>query len=180
MKQLNQREKIAVAVGGAALLVFVLLQFVVFPLVDGRAKLNKRLATREKAVAEMRLFQERFQKLSSKSGALVSSLANREPGFSLFSFLEQSAADSDVKEQIAYMKPSETTESEQFKQSQVEMKLQAVSLEKLVQFLEQVESPERLVGVDKLTIQDNTKEAGTLDVTLLMVSVDQVAISPSR
>lgn len=180
MKQLNQREKIAVAIGAAALLVFGLLQFVVFPLVDGRAKLNKRLATRETAVTEMRLLQERFQKINRKSGALVTSLADREPGFSLFSFLEQSAADSEVKELIAYMKPSEATENEQFKQSQVEMKLQAVSLEKLVRFLEQVESPERLVGVDKITIQDNTKEAGTLDVTLLMVSVDQAGVSPPR
>jgi general secretion pathway protein M len=71
------------------------------------------------------------------------------------------------------MKPSESLESDQFKQSQVEMKLQAVNLKKLVMFLEQAESPEHLVGIDKITIQDNTKEEGTLDVTLQMVSVDQ-------
>ena len=35
MKQLNQREKIAVGIGGGALLLFVVLQFIVFPLTDG-------------------------------------------------------------------------------------------------------------------------------------------------
>jgi len=175
MKQLNQREKIAVGIGGGALLVFIVLQFMVFPLIDGRAKLSKRLHAREKAVVEMRVLQERYQKISQKSGSLSSLLSEREPDFSLFSFLEKSAADSEVKEQIAYMKPSESMESDQFKLSQVEMKLQAVSLKKLVQFLEQVESPAQLVGIDKITIQDNTKETGTLDVTVQMVSVDQAS-----
>jgi general secretion pathway protein M len=156
------------------------LQFLVFPLIDGRAKLSKRLGTREKAVAEMRVLQERYQKISQQSGSLSSLLGQREPDFSLFSFLEKKAADSEVKEHIAYMKPSESTESGQFKQSQVEMKLQAVSLKKLVTFLEQAESPEQLVGIDKITIQDNTKETGTLDVTLQMVSVDQAGGSTSH
>jgi general secretion pathway protein M len=178
--KLNQREKMAVGFGGGALLVFILLQFIVFPLIDGRAKLNKRLAAREKAVVEMRAMQERYQKLSQQSGSFSSQLAQREPGFSLFSFLEKKAADTEVKEHIAYMKPSETTEHDQFKQSQVEMKLQSVGLTKLVAFLVQAEAPQQLVGIDKITIQDNTKEAGTLDVTLQMVSVDQVGGTASH
>ena len=43
----------------------------------------------------------------------------------------------------------------------------------LVHFLERVEAPEQLVGVNKITIQDNGKEGGLLDVTLQMVGVDQ-------
>jgi len=93
----------------------------------------------------------------------------------LFAFLEKNADESEVKEHIAYMKPSESRGNEQFKQTLVEMKLQAVTLKKLVAFLEKTESPEHLVGIDKLTIQENTKEEATLDATLVMVSVDQAA-----
>jgi general secretion pathway protein M len=174
MKQLNQREKIAVGIGAGALFLFILFQFIIFPLTDGRDNLTKRLSSREKAVTEMRVMRERYQKFTEQSGSLASQLAQREPGFSLFSFLEKGAADSDVKDQIAYMKPSDSVESDQIKQSQVEMKLQAVSLQQLIMFLEQVESPEQLVGIDRITIQDNTAEEGTLDVTLQMASVDQV------
>jgi general secretion pathway protein M len=60
------------------------------------------------------------------------------------------------------------------------MRLQGISLGKLVEFLGQVESPEQLVGINKIAIQENTKETGTLDVTLHMVSVDQIVVSPSR
>jgi general secretion pathway protein M len=174
MKQLNQREKIAVGIGAGALFLFILFQFIIFPLTDGRDNLTKRLSSREKAVTEMRVMRERYQKFTEQSGSLASQLAQREPGFSLFSFLEKGAADSDVKDQIAYMKPSDSVESDQIKQSQVEMKLQAVSLQQLIMFLEQVESPEQLVGIDRITIQGNTAEEGTLDVTLQMASVDQV------
>ncbi|MDR2548855.1 MAG: type II secretion system protein M [Desulfobulbus sp.] len=175
MKQLklNQREKMAVGLGGGALVLFVLLQFVVFPLLDGRAKLAKRLATREKAVAEMRLLQEQYRKIGQQTGSLATLLAERSPEFSLFSFLEEKSAASEVKELIAYMKPSESTEHDHFKQSQVEMRLQGVGLAKLVAFLEQIEAPDQLVGIDKIAIQDNSKEEGTLDVTLTMVSVDR-------
>lgn len=175
--RLSGREKMAVAIGGAALLVFILLQFLILPLIDDRARLNKRLATRQKAVAEMRVLKEQYQRLHERSGSIASQLAQREAGFSLFSFLEKNADESAVKEHIAYMKPSESRGNEQFSQSMVEMRLQAVSLEKLLVFLEKTESPQHLVGLEKITIQENTKEEATLDATLLMVSIDKPAVA---
>ncbi len=173
--QLSQRERVAVGVAGGVVLLFVLLQFVIFPLGQKRARLTKGLAAKEKAIAEMRTLQERYRQLSSQSGSIAEMLARREGGFSLFSFLEQGAADSGVKERIAHMRPSESPEGEMFRQSRVEIKLQGLSLQQLVDFLQKVESPEHLVGIDKITIQENGKEQGTLDATLLLVSIDQVA-----
>ena len=171
--KLNQREKMAVGIAGGALMLFVLLQFIVFPLLDGRAKLTKRLMVREKAVAEMRLLQAQYQKIGQRTGSLATLLAQRDPEFSLFSFLEEKSAASEVKELIAYMKPSKSTEHDQFRQSQVEMRLQGVGLAKLVAFLGQVEAPDQLVAIEKIAIQDNSKEEGTLDVTLTVMSIDQ-------
>lgn len=172
--QLTAREKMAVGFAGGALVLFVLLQFLVFPLVDKRARLVKGLVAKERAIKEMRSMQEHFRALSSQSGSIVETLARREQGFSLFSFLEQRAADSAVKDQIAHMRPSESAQGELFQQGRVEMKLQAVSLRQLVDFVQQVEAPELLVGIDKITIQENGKEQGTLDVTLQLVSIDRV------
>lgn len=180
LAKLNRRERMAVGFGGGTIVLFLLLQFIVFPLLDGRERLSKRVVAREKAVVEMRLLQERFRKMGQQTGSISAVLAQRDPSFSLFSFLEEKAAGCEVKDLIAYMKPSESTEHDQFKQSQVEMKLQAVGLSKLVTFLEQVEAPDQLVAVDKLTIQENAKEAGTLDATLVMVSVDQAGTAASR
>ncbi|MDY0390897.1 type II secretion system protein GspM [Desulfobulbus oligotrophicus] len=173
LQQLSRREQLAVYIAGGALVLFVVVQFLIFPLIDGRSTLQKRLQTREMAIVEMRELQQRYQRINRHSGSLSTLLEQREPGFSLFSFVEQKATDSGVKELITYMKPTESMEDKQFKQSQVEMRLQGVSLGKLVEFLEQVEAPKQLVGISKVAIQENGKELGTLDVTLHLMSVDQ-------
>lgn len=178
--QLSGRERKMVILGGAALAVFVLVQFVVYPLVDQRARLQKRLAGKEKALAEMQVLKQQFQRLNRQSGSMSDLLDHREQGFSLFAFLEENADESTVKEHIAYMKPSESPEGSTLSQSRVEMKLQGVSLEQLLRFVEKSESPQNLVGVAKMTIQENTKEEGTLDATLVMVSVERSANADKR
>ena len=78
------------------------------------------------------------------------------------------------------MKDSASTCVELCHQSQGGSKLQAVRLGQLVRFLERVESPAHLVGIDKIAIQENTKEKGLLDVTLQLVSIDQVVGAAPR
>ncbi|MGD9947575.1 MAG: type II secretion system protein GspM [Desulfobulbus sp.] len=178
--QLTGRERKMVFLAGAALAVFVLVQFVLFPLIDQRARLQKRLVSKEKALAEMRLLKQQFQQLNKQSGSMADILDQREEGFSLFAFLEQNAAESAVKELIVYMKPSESQEGKNLSQSRVEMKLQGVSLEQLLRFVAKSESPQQLVGVAKMTVQENTKAQGSLDATLVMVSVERPANADER
>lgn len=178
--QLTGREKKMVLLAAAALAVFVMAQFVVYPLFDQRLRLQKRLAGKEKALAEMQLLKQQLHRFNQQSGSMAERLEQREAGFSLFAFLEENAAESAVKENIAYMKPSESQEGGALAQNRVEMKLQGVSLEQLLRFVEKSESPENLVGVAKLTIQENTKEEGSLDATLVMVSVEQAANADNR
>ncbi|MBM9536050.1 type II secretion system protein M [Desulfobulbus alkaliphilus] len=180
MMQLSQREKIAVRIAAICLLLFVGLQFMVFPFLDNRARLTQSLAERERSLLEMRLMQQRYGELNQQSDSLAAVLLQRDQGFSLFSFLEKNATDSEVKEHVAYMRPSQSAANELYQQSMIEMRLQAVSLGQLVRFLERTESPEQLVGVDRITIQENTQEDATLDVTLRVVSIDHVAGIESR
>lgn len=174
MMQLGTRDKIALAVGAGSLLVFVFFQFLLFPLLDKRDRVTKGLGTREKAVVAMREMKVRYGELSAKNVGIASMLEKRPQGFSLFSFLEQGAANSQVKEKIAYMKPSEDSGNELLEQSLVEMKLQAISLQQLVDFLQEVESIDNLVALQRVSIQENKKEKETLDVTLQVISVDEV------
>ena len=172
--QMTSREKNAVIIAGISLVLFLFLQFLFFPLVENREKMKKNVVTRQQQLDEMEQMQQRYALFSQKSDSIAALLNERITGFSLFSFLEQNAADIKVKERIAYMKPSELTADEVLKQSMVEMKLQAVSLKQLVAFLKTTESPQNLVGIKRITIQENNKEKGTLDVILQIVSVDKV------
>jgi general secretion pathway protein M len=53
----------------------------------------------------------------------------------------------------------------------VEMKLKAINLKQLVSFLEQVESPGNLVELKRISIQENKKQEGTLDVIMQVISL---------
>ncbi|MGI6656923.1 MAG: hypothetical protein ACOX5Z_08915 [Desulfobulbus sp.] len=173
--QLSARDRRALIVGTALLAGFALLQFGLFPALATKERLERRVAHKEKAVAEMRLLQERHRQVHQHSGRLSEVLASRAEDFSLFSFLEQAAAAGAVKEQVVSMKPSASSADGPLSQSLVEMKIQAVSLSQLVGLLERVESPEHLVGVDKIAIQTSSRHPGLLDATLLMVGIDRPA-----
>jgi len=178
--QLTGRERNMVIGAGIALVLYILFQFILSPLVEQRGRLQQRLITQKKSLVHMQQLQKQYRQLSQQSGSIASLLERRERGFSLFAFLEQNADESSVKEQIAYMKPSESKEGEAFSQTRVEMKLQGVSLSQLLEFIEKIESPAHLVGIAKMTIQENGKEKGTLDATFSMISVDQPALGDER
>lgn len=173
MMKITPRDRIVLTVGSLFLLLFLVLQFGLFPLMDNRDRLKRGIATREKALGEMNELQAEYRQLHSKANTLLDQLAGRQNGFSLFSFLEQMAAKSDVKKSITYMKPSETPDEGPFKEILVEMKLQAISLQQLVDFLNLIESPENVVAVKRISVQENKKESGTMDVIVQVVSLDR-------
>ena len=171
--RLSRRDRVALLVGAICLMLFGLVNFILLPLLDGNKKLARSIAAREKAVVEMQNMRDQYQKLASQGEGLRKQLAERPASFSLYSFLEQKAATTEVKQNIAYMKPSQTLEDGTLRQLLVEMKLQAVSLKQLVNFLEQIESPENIVALRRISIQENSQSASTLDVVMQVVSIDQ-------
>jgi len=173
MVKITPRDRRVLLVGGVFVLLFLVMQFVVFPLVDNRERLQKGVAARENGLVEMRELQARYRELHGKADTLFDQLITRDPGFSLFSFLEQSAAKTKVKKNIAYMKPSEVADDGPFKEIFIEMKLQTVTLKQLVGFLKLVESPENIVALKRISIQENKKAKQTLDVVLQVVSLDR-------
>ncbi|NOQ46481.1 MAG: hypothetical protein GQ559_07390 [Desulfobulbaceae bacterium] len=170
--QLAKRDRIALGIGGSVVLLFILLQFILFPMLDKRERLEKGISVREKAIVQMRDMQVQYQALHQQNNSLTRRLSARRPGFSLFSFLEKMAAQTEVKQSIAYMKPSNTVGDGPIKQTMVEMKLQGISLKQLVNFLGLVESKKNIVALKRVSIQKNKKIEGTLDVIMQVISID--------
>jgi hypothetical protein len=175
MRQLSEKDRRALLFCAGALLLFAVVQFALLPLMEGRKRLEKGIASREKALAEMQTLQAEISQLSRQSNSLGERVARRAPSFSLFSFLEQKGEEAKVRENITYIKPSDTVSSEGgLEQVAVEMKLQAVQLDRLVALLELIESPENLVEVERISILANKKkEQGGLDAVMRVISLSQ-------
>ncbi len=167
----SRKDRRALALGAGAVLLFVLVQFVVFPLLDKRKRLEHGIKAKEKGLVEMREMQSRFLQLSRQSNTLEERLSKRPENFGLFAFLENKAAETKVKDNIDYMKPSEVAGEGVLQQNMVEMKLKAVTLKELVAFLERIESPQNLVELKRISIQENKKQAGTLDIIMQVISL---------
>lgn len=165
--RLEQREKRIVFLGIFILACFVILQFGVGPYLDSSRKLDRALTNRHADIVELKLLQQNYRELQAEAGGIKEKINTRDPRFSLFSFLDGQASAAEVKDFISYMKPStsETRESELLK-SVVELKLQEVSLSRLVTFLEGIESSENVVFIQRMSIQENSQNEGLLDVIL--------------
>ena len=168
---LTPKDRRALVIGISALALFLLVQFVFFPLLDKRKRLNRGISIRQEGLVEMQEMQSRYTQLSRQSNTLEQRVARRSEEFGLFSFLEKMAAETEVKENIVYMKPSDATGEGVLQQSMVEMKLKGINLKQLVAFFERIESPENIVELKRISIQENKKQEGSLDVIMQVISL---------
>lgn len=159
-KKLNEREKISVAIAGVCVFLFVILQFLVFPLLDKNKRLSRTLLVRQQELMEIRELQEKYRQSAKKAVQMKRQLESRTSGFSLFSFLETLAGQTGVKTQITYMKPSSTpVKDSAYRLSMVEMRLQDVTMEQLLAYLYGIETSTDMLFVRRLSITKGEQKA---------------------
>jgi general secretion pathway protein M len=164
--RLEKREKYILLFGVFFVIGFIVLQAMVLPYVDARQTMTRSLSRNESELVDIQLLRQEYLELKSRQGDIEKRLTARTPGFSLFSFLEEQAAATKVKNSVTYMKPSANEIDEGFNESIVEMKMERVTLDQLVAFLVKIESEEKIVSIQRISIQENGQEEGLLDTVL--------------
>jgi general secretion pathway protein M len=167
LSKLNRREKIVVAAGGGALLLFLLVQLVIAPVFGRNAQLRRTAEAKTVMLADMQRMKAEYESIRAQTRQAESRFTQRDKGFTLFSFLDQLAGQARIKERVSYMRPSKVDQKNSaFKLSRVEMKIEAVTLEQLTQFLHGVESSRNMAAVSKLSITRRDQKEGLLDAIL--------------
>ncbi|GAG47674.1 unnamed protein product, partial [marine sediment metagenome] len=111
-----------------------------------------------------------YQRYRKGSQGIKQILARRKKGFTLFSFLERAAGDAAVKAHIKYMKPSVSPGPGRYKESLVEMRLEAITLQQLMGYLYRIESRKNVVSIKRISIKENKKRSGYLDAILQVLT----------
>jgi general secretion pathway protein M len=167
LSKLSRREKIIVAGGGCVLVLFLLIQFVIAPVFNRSAQLRQSVKSKTLMLADMHRMRSDYDALKSRARQSEARFTRRDKGFTLFSFLDQLAGQSRIKERVSYMRPSIIEQKNSaLKLSRVEMKLEAVTLEQLATFLYGVESSRNAAVVSKLSITRRDQKEGLLDAIL--------------
>ena len=168
--KLANREKNLLISCGIFLLAVIVSQFLVMPWFAERDRLIAGIASREKDVQEMILMQRKLTAAKENTSGVAANLRLRPKKFALFSYLEKTADTNRVKKFITYMKPSASNSKGPLNESLVEMKLAGVGLESLINYLKEIESPENVVYLKRLSIQSSKKQEGTLDVVIQVLT----------
>ena len=188
---MTSRERKAVGLAALAVLAFVFLQFMLLPLLGENRRLHKNIASQERQLAEMRQLAAQAgagEGQASGQGNINELLNQRAEDFTLFSFLEQAAAASQVKEHIEAMQPVQSQQEERgaagtgnnatrtrSRSQTVDVQLQGLSLGQLAHFLDLVESPQNLVAVERLIIQGGGRDGAPLNASLRVQGVERNA-----
>lgn len=161
-----KREKLMVGGMLIAVAALILYHFLLSPLLDSRQRLQKSLLKKQVALQQVQKLQQEYESLQHTSGDIQQRVAKRPKSFTLFSFIEQKATSSGIKEKINYMKPSEVESDALLQESRVDMKLEKITLKNLVDFLKGVESTQNVVSINRISIQEYGKEQGYLNAII--------------
>ena len=169
--KLARREKYLVSLAGCVIFLIVIHNLLIGPFFDEKKRLETGVKTKEAALDEIVMLSAEYQTLKKGDRGFHELLTKREKGFTLFSFLEKEAAESDVKGHIKHMKPSVSETTGPYKESMVEMKLEGITLKQLVKYLHRIESPEEVIFIKRISIKENRKESGYLNVVLNVLTL---------
>ncbi len=169
---LDGREKGVLLGGIIFVLCFFVLQLVILPLLDVRTNLETSIEKKSRELEKIKQLKGEYQQLKVQEGGIQAMIADRSPGFTLFTFLDKQVTEAQVKKQIKYMKPSTEEGDDNLNESMVEMKLQRITLKALVSFIMLVESEENVVSIRRISVQESGNEQGYLDVILQIITFE--------
>lgn len=172
LDSLDAREKRVLLGGCVFILCFAVLQLVILPFWNSRANIETSIERKRGELIKIKQLQKEYQQLKEQEGGIQARIKQRPTGFTLFTFLDKQAAKAQVKKQIKYMKPSIQEGDDNLNESMVEIKLQRTTLKDIVAFILLVESEENVVSIRRISIQENGKEQGYLDVILQIITFE--------
>ncbi len=164
LSRLSPRERTLVGLAALALALTSGYTFVLDPLVVGRARLAREVATRERDLHTLVRLRQTYLDVQQKLHAGQSLLAKADQNFSLFAFLESTISQVIPRERISSMNPSSKAIGEEYEEQLVEIKLIQVSLQQLTDMLYRIEKSEHPLRVTRLQVKKRPGDIRNFDV----------------
>ncbi len=171
--KLNKRERYAIMMAVGVVGIFLIVQFIIEPIFSKTEQKKKNLQTKSVMLEQMRQWQAEYDALTQKAHVSKSRFRNRQKGFTLYSFLNRLTGEAGIKDRLSYMKPSKKVQKNSpYKLSRVEMKLEAITLEQLTNYLYGVETSKNMVDIKKISISKKDKKQGLITAVLQVETVE--------
>jgi Tfp pilus assembly protein PilO len=163
--KLGRREKLVIIVGGVAVVLLLFYRFGLSPALERLRTLDRLVAIKERDLHQMKALRETYLAQKTVMEELNRSLAQRDPNFAIFSFLEELANKIGIKSNIMYIQPALSTSGGLFRESSVEMRLEGIGLQQLTRYMYDIERAPQLLRVRRMHLKPRPANPDLLDVT---------------
>ncbi len=166
-KSLSNRGKNSILAACVLILIFMVSQSLVAPFLSKRDRVANAIKVQGKVLAHMMQLKSEYDAVKIRADVSKQRIENRDKFFTLFSFLDELSGKAGIKNNIAYMKPSTSIRKDSgYRLSQVEIKLQAITLKQLTGYLHMIETSDNMVTIRRLSISKTGNQKDFINAVL--------------
>jgi hypothetical protein len=142
-------------------------------LADHHQTIARSIAAKQDAMERLAERKNYYDIIHAELETKRNLLKQRSPEFSLVSFLSQLAEEAGIQEQIQQIQPSRVPSSDRSLQwSMVDMKLRAVPLRQLVDWIERIETSGLLISVSSAVLTISETSPDRIDLTIQVQTLE--------
>lgn len=169
---LSTRERWLVGLAGGSVALAILYAGIALPLVSARSAVRERAATAEKQLEAMQRLRREFDQMHQRLSHIEARIQGGQRG-NLRTTLENLARKTGVA--IQSMEPQASPQNARYRETQVELGLEGVSLEQAAQYLHEIETQSgQALSVKSLRLRKRADRGELLDVTFAISAFEPV------
>jgi len=165
-KNMTPREKAMVASGGLFVVIIGIWLGVYEPAVEHRELLNRKIETKTMELKEVSALAENYLKEKTRVDMFESRIKARPKDFSPLAEMEGLAAAAGVRDNISSMSPKPSQAVGNYTEALFEIKMEKVTLPRLVRFLESVRDSKNMLLINRVSIKPGYEDQSMLDVSM--------------
>ena len=173
--KLDKKQRYYAAGVAIFVLAALILEFGLFPFWEAKGKIKQAVQTNQKKLSEIIRLDNDFALQEAKVAKVKRVMASRQADFSLFSYLEKKALQAAVKGNIKNMSSSRGTQTANFEESLVDIRLDKITIKQLTDFLYYAESPADLVRIKRITVSKMKESPEYLSVQMQLASFQMLS-----
>jgi type II secretory pathway component PulM len=165
MKKISKREKSLIATAFGAIALFLIYQCAINPFLKYTVRIQEEIPQMKGDLLTARRIQTRYRELDGEIRRVRQHIDQRTAEFSPNDFLSTLAKKAGIFPNLDGIKPDHTKINESYGEDTATVKLKNVQLEKLVNYLYDIESSGQLLTVKELSIKPDNDNSLALEVT---------------
>jgi hypothetical protein len=163
--RLAPRERLLLGVALISMLLISLYSFVWEPTQSNSELLTRRITTKQKELGEIQKQRDVYLDLLRRVEANQTVIAQGDPNFSLFAYLDSTIGQAVGREHVTSMNPSNKNIGNDYQEQLVEVHLTQINLAQLVDLLYRVEKGDHPLRFSRLQIKKRYNDIYNFDVT---------------